>query len=136
MRTRKEVQAVIFDKTTKNILLIRMLDLMDWKYHWRLVKGGIENGETPEQALRREISEEVGLKNILIKGKNHSYSFVFKDIEHDVSSYIVEASSSEAIKLGIDGARPIIEFIWTEKEKAIDMLHWENEKDAIRKACM
>jgi len=130
MKIRKEVQGVIF--SDNRVLLIRILDRAKDKYFWRLVKGGVEEGETEEEALRREIQEEVGLKNIKIIKKIYNYEFTFEDTKYPVSTYLVEADANEQVKLGIDGERPITDYIWVNKDRAIKLLFWPDEKEAVK----
>jgi len=78
MKLRKEVQAVIFAK--ESFLLIKKYDASLDDFHWRLIKGGIEKGESEADALKREILEEVGLKSVEVIGKIYDYSFTFRDI--------------------------------------------------------
>ncbi|MEM7827474.1 MAG: NUDIX domain-containing protein, partial [Candidatus Aenigmatarchaeota archaeon] len=92
MKIRHDVQALIFDEVNgeKRVFLIKFYDPAKKRYTWRLVKGGVEEGETEEQALKREIYEEVELKNIKILGKVYSYEFDYKDTHHIVSTYLVK----------------------------------------------
>ncbi len=48
--------AVIIDESGK-VLLFERSDRLD---SWQFPQGGIKSGETPEQALFRELEEEVG----------------------------------------------------------------------------
>lgn len=57
------VTALIFDKTEKNILMLRRKSGGTCVFPG----GGIEKGETAEDAVRREIGEETGYKNFSIK---------------------------------------------------------------------
>ena len=59
---KKNAVAVIVNEDNK-ILLLKRADTKDiWMPNkWALVGGGIEKGETPEQAMKREIMEETGL---------------------------------------------------------------------------
>jgi len=131
LRVRHEVQAVIFDEgdNAKRVLILKKIDFSAKRYRWRLLKGGVHNGEAETEALQREIFEETGLKNVKILGKVHSYEFVFKSVKHMVSSYLVKAYSKEPIKLQ---KSEVADCLWTTKENALQMLHWNNEKDAVR----
>lgn len=131
MRVRHEVQAVIFDEAdgVKRVLILKKTDFSAKRYRWRLLKGGVHDGETETEALQREVFEETGLKNINILSKVHSYEFVFKDVRHVVSSYLVRASSKEPIKLQ---KTEVADCLWTTKENALQLLYWNNEKEPLK----
>src|SRR3989338_40683 len=101
MKTRHDVQALIFDEINgeKKVFLIKFYDATKKRHTWRLVKGGVEEGETDEDALKREIMEEVTLKDVQILQKIHNYEFDFKDTHHFVSSYLVKGNINEKPKL-------------------------------------
>ena len=59
---KKNAVAVIVDSDNKILLLKRSSDPKLWQpSKWGLVGGGIEKGETPQQAVEREMLEETGL---------------------------------------------------------------------------
>ena len=131
MRVRHEVQAVIFDEAdgAQRVLILKKTDFSAKRYRWRFLKGGVHNGETEAEALQREIIEETGLKNIELVSKVHSYEFVFKDVRHVVSSYLVKADSKEPIKLQ---KTEVADCLWTTKENALQLLYWNNEKEPLK----
>ena len=63
LRIRQAVRAVVLDEE-ENVLLVRF----DWEGlaikggFWACPGGGVDSGETPEAALRRELWEELGLQ--------------------------------------------------------------------------
>lgn len=130
MRIRREVQAVIFCNSNgqEKFLLVKKLDFSARRYRWRLLKGGVKTGETEVEALKREIFEEVGLENVQVVGKVYSYQFTFKNVKHLVSSYKVKANPREHIRLQTS---EVVGYIWVPKERAIKMLHWKNERNAL-----
>lgn len=132
VKVRRDVQAVIFDESEgeRKVLLVKKPDFSARRHRWRLLKGGVESGETETEALKREIFEELGLKNVRIVGKVHSYEFVFKDTKHMVSSYLVKADSKETITLQ---KSEVADYVWAPKEKAVETLFWNNEKEAVRR---
>lgn len=131
LRVRHEVQGVIFDEAddTKRVLILKKIDFSAKRYRWRLLKGGVNEGETETEAMQREIFEETGLKNVKILGKVHSYEFVFRSVKHMVSSYLVRADLKERIKLQ---KSEVADCLWTTKKNALEMLHWSNERDAVK----
>lgn len=130
MRVRKTVQAVIFSRDDKNkILLVKKLDQNKPVYHWRLLKGGVEGNETPEEALKREIAEEVGLKNVRIISIIYDYTYDFGDTTHIVTTYLVEANPKEQITLD---TKEVVGYAWMGKVEALRLLYWDNEKNAVK----
>jgi ADP-ribose pyrophosphatase YjhB (NUDIX family) len=131
LRIRHEVQAVIFDdaEDVNKVLLLKKTDFSAKKFRWRLLKGGVHDGETETEALEREILEETGLKSIKILDKVHWYEFVFKNVKHVVSSYFVRADSKEQIKLQ---KSEVAGYIWTTREEALQLLYWNNEKEPMK----
>lgn len=131
MKVRREVQGVIFRKGDdgEEVLLVKKLGLKSHRYLWRLLKGGVETGETEKQALEREIFEEVGLRNVQVLEKIREYSFIFGGIQHYVSTFSVEADPDEDVKFQ---TAEVADYVWTRKQQALEMLHWKDEKQAIK----
>ncbi len=55
--------AVVFDEAKENVLLVKRRDVPVWV----LPGGGIDPGETPEEAAVREVQEESGLEVRIIR---------------------------------------------------------------------
>jgi 8-oxo-dGTP pyrophosphatase MutT (NUDIX family) len=128
---RREVQAVIFDDadSKKKVLILKKTDYSARRYRWRLLKGGLNDGETETEGLQREILEETGLRKVQIMEKILAYEFFFKNVRHAVSSYLVRADSKEPVKLQ---KSEVADYVWTTKEEALKMLHWSNEIEALK----
>ena len=131
MLVRREVQAVIFDDadSEKKVLILKKTDYSARRYRWRLLKGGLHDGESEAEGLQREILEETGLRNIRVLERIFTYEFFFKSTRHTVSSYLVKADSKEPVKLQ---KSEVADYLWTTKNEALKMLHWNNEIEALR----
>lgn len=57
---REFAAALIFNAAGEMLLLKRAPHLARWPGRWGIAGGGVEPGETPERALRRELREELG----------------------------------------------------------------------------
>jgi 8-oxo-dGTP diphosphatase len=56
-------QILLFDRSNRLIIYLRDdKPGIPFPNHWDLIGGHVEEGETPEQALRRETKEEIGIE--------------------------------------------------------------------------
>jgi 8-oxo-dGTP pyrophosphatase MutT (NUDIX family) len=130
MRLPIEVEAIIFRRNGGKIEYLLMKRLPERNGFWQPVTGGMEEGETREEALHREIMEETGVKNLVavIEGL---YYFEFSDPNPNQEYvYGVEVSPSEEI---VFDRREHSEYRWCSFRDALRLLHWEENKAALRR---
>ena len=130
MRLPIQVEAIIFRRSGSVIEYLLLKRLPERNGFWQPVTGGMEEGETREEALYREVMEETGVKNIVavIEGL---YYFEFSDpTPNQEYVYGVEVSPSEEIVLN---GREHSEYRWCSFQHALQLLHWKENKAALRK---
>ena len=73
------VSLLLIVKNNKFLLLRRAKEIGDFGEMFGLVGGGIEKGETPEESLKREIGEEIGMEinDFKFLGKYPTNIFVY-----------------------------------------------------------
>jgi 8-oxo-dGTP diphosphatase len=132
MQIRKEVQAVLYNRFGKDtrVLLVKKLDRGSFSPRWRLLKGGIEEGETEVEALKREIMEEVGLRDILVEKKIYDYEFDADGVLHQVSSYAVKVMENAPLKVQQD---ELLDAMWIPKNQVSSLLFWPDERKCVEK---
>ncbi|MGV9141686.1 MAG: NUDIX domain-containing protein [Promethearchaeota archaeon] len=102
--------------------------------HWDFVKGHIEDAETQEQTIKRELEEETGIiKAKIIDGFKETYDYFFKKngetIYKKVYCYLIE-SQTKKVELSFEH----VDYTWLESEKAIEKATYDNTKEILRKA--
>jgi ADP-ribose pyrophosphatase YjhB (NUDIX family) len=102
---------------------------------WGLPKGGVEPGESPEQAALREITEETGMSGV-VEGELGSidYWFYARDrggrIHKTVHYFLVRATggTTDAHDHEVREAR------WVDIGEALRLMTYPNEREMVRKA--
>lgn len=111
------VKGILFNKDFNRILLMqRSGDDPTGANTWEGVGGNIEYGETPEEALKREIHEEAGISEIAIR--NVAYvTIVNGDAPYLIIAYICE-SQTETVTLSNEHQA----FMWADQDECKAML--------------
>ena len=136
-RVKKDVQAIIYLPAPggPKFLLIERYDRPSGRFHWRLVKGTVRPGEGLEEALLREVREEVGLRRVRLLARVGGYTYEHGGVRHEVTSFLLEADPAEPVRLApSDDGRPLRSYRWAELEEALRLLRWENEKAMLKRA--
>jgi len=141
MPVEKSAGAVVFYRNSGKIeyLLLKHRD-----ERWSFPKGLIEKDEKPEEAARREVWEETGIKNIeLIDGFKETEKYFFRvKYEYQLSrgwkmgegvmkfvTYFSAEAKSKDVKLSFEQS----DFIWLEFEAAIEKVKYKSEKEVLKK---
>jgi dATP pyrophosphohydrolase len=130
MRLPIQVEAIIFRRNSNRIEYLLLKRLPERNGFWQPVTGGVEEGETLTEALRREIREETGIEN-LVRVIEDIYYFEFSDPNLN-KEYVfgVEVSSTEVVVL--DGEEHS-EYKWCSIKDALQLLNWKENKEALEK---
>lgn len=125
--------AVVYARDGEDVYLALVHDVFG---HWTLSKGKIEEGETVEEGMIREMKEELGLKNLTVKDKLDENTYVAfspetgKKKKH-VTYFLVESSYDE-IKLeekgGLDDAQ------WFKLKDILDLNFYNDILPIVTKA--
>lgn len=137
MKIRKSAGAFVFNENG-DFLLVNTHGRGD--VHWDIPKGGIEKGETPLAALKRELKEELGIDKLgRIKKLNLSFTFEFPEKLKEAVGFDCQKvylfsveflGKMEDIK--VDG-KEISEFIFVNKNEFIKLAYFEDTRNAFKK---
>lgn len=110
--------------------------IKDMNNTWTFPKGKIDQGESFEQAARREITEEIGLRELTVLKKLPAVTYTYKKnglIHKTVHYYLFKASGNEPlvnqIQEGIHNAT------WMSLDRAIEIIGYsETNKILLTKS--
>lgn len=134
MQTKQGVEAVLFKKIGESKYYLLLHRILNWK-GWEFPKGGVDEGEQPEQAVVREIGEEAGLKVVKIVGRlSQKKEWKAKDTHYVYDVFFVEADSDEHVRLGRHEVIEHDDFKWLTASQALETLTYDNSKKAFKQA--
>lgn len=130
VRKEKSAGAVVFRVGGQREFLL----LHYGKSHWGFPKGHIEESETEEQALLRELREETGIEDAsILPGFREEAGYFFRKGKSTVSksvSFRLIETKTEDIRLSQEHS----EFEWLPFEKALARLSFDNTKNLLVEA--
>lgn len=102
--------------------------------YWDFPKGHIEKGEEEQEAARREIGEETGLKDVVFQEGfrdviHYYFQFQGKKISKDVVFFLAQTQSQE-VRISFEHKN----FAWLPYERAMERLKYDNAKNILQKA--
>lgn len=111
-------------------LLIR-----DSYQNWGFPKGHVEEGERPEAAACREVAEETGLSDLVVRAPIDSIDWYFRfrgQLIHKVCHFfLMETAQSETAPQRAEG---ITACQWTAYREAAALISYANAREVLRRA--
>ena len=106
--------------------------------YWDFLRGGIERGEKPLDALKRELKEELGIKRIhTVSRLNLSFSFEFPDKMKKIVGFDRQKVEMFFVNLGKEKVKldkkEIIDFKFFNKRQFLEIATFETARTAFRK---
>lgn len=103
---------------------------------WVFPKGGIEPGETPEAAARREVGEETGLEaaemGAPLGNTEHAFEQAGQPVRKRIEWFLFRVSA--ASKLTPDAAEGALDCGWFSVEQALKLLTHTDQRRLLRRA--
>lgn len=130
--TIKKVRAIIYDIKEGQPYFLIFHRVLRWT-GWEILKGTVKPGETNEQALKREIREETGLKKFeIIKSLNKQEKWQASGNDYIiVDVFLVRADMDEKVFL----KQKIVEhddYQWASKKTALKKLTWSKSRELLK----
>ena len=136
MRLPIQVQGILFRKINGEVQYLLLKRVSSRGSFWQPVTGGIEEGETKIEALTREVREETRIRNFLRIMEDVHYSEFWDFFKREGWQYLikehvfgVKVSSNEKIVIGHEHS----EYKWCSFKKALSLLKWKENKEALEK---
>jgi len=135
----KSAGAIIFRKEKRIIKYLLICYGRKEKFWWDFPRGEIKKGESEEEAARREIFEETGIRDLeFLPNFHESYKYFFHSHKPEDKKRLIfkeniiylAAIETKEVKLSFEHH----DFAWLPFEKALERLTFKNSKEILKKA--
>ncbi len=126
--------AVVFCKKDDAYQIVFIRDIFGY---WTFPKGHVEKGESLNQAIIREIGEEVGLKQVKIVKKLGEREYIAKDpkegrIRRKVTDFLVEVFGSAELK--VEKSSGIKDAKWFDLDEILELKRYKDAEKTLLQA--
>ncbi len=140
MRLPIQVQCIIFRKINNYFEFLLLKRVPSKGGFWQSLTGGLENGESLEETVNREIKEEIGVTNIKRRINNVDFC-QFDDCAYKkskgtwLSEYVfgIEIHETTEINISNNDCKEHSEFKWCSFDEALELLKWDSNKESLKK---
>ena len=130
------------EETSAGGVVFRMHDgsalyllIRDSYKNWGFPKGHVESGEQPDGAALREVSEETGLADLVLRGEITTIDWHFRFrgrlIHKSCHFFLMETAASETCPQRAEG---ITACRWAPFEEAEELISYANAREVLRMA--
>ena len=134
LKTKNGAEGVVFRKIGESKYYLLLHRVLNWR-GWEFPKGGIDEGEQPEQTVLREITEEAGLRQTKIVGRlPEKKEWVTKDTKYFYDVFLVEGDPDEHVRLGRHEVTEHDDFKWLNAGQALETLTYDNSRKTFKRA--
>jgi dihydroneopterin triphosphate diphosphatase len=134
MRLPVQVQGILFRRIDGKVEYLLLKTTPEREDFWQPVTGGLEEGETKIEALKREVFEETGVKNVVRIVENVGYfdypdAHFIKGFDH-IQEYVFGVEVDPDERIVVDG-KEHSRFQWCSLQETLQLLKWEENKKAL-----
>lgn len=137
-----EVAVVVHRPGDRGREYLIVLRAPDRQGYWHLVAGGVESGEEPPVAAKRELREETGLDT---QPERLPLTLSYDLAEEPEELRVRFPPGTERVELGLFHARAPagwepeldsehVDYRWCDVDEAVELLRWPEPKEAVREA--
>lgn len=133
MRTENQIEVFFYKKLPgEEYSFLLMRRVPERGGFWQPLTGGVEHGETSEEAIRREALEETGITEMTeVVDSNYHYEFTDEGRHHIEYIFGAEVPVSTNVRFSHEHD----DFRWVSKDEALQLLKWPGNKEGLRKLC-
>lgn len=130
MRT-NQIQGIIFTRKDQDIYYLLLKRNEQKGGFWQPITGGIEDDENPNEAILRELEEELSLSsNYQLIDINYQFDFLLEN-GNKLTEYVFGIEIPEKIDVILSNEH--VDSKWVSKNEALKLLKWKSNKKALTK---
>jgi len=125
-----KIELIVYRKKDSNYEFLLLKRTKEKGGFWQPLTGGIEPKETKLKAVKRELEEETGIKEVANIRK--IYEFVLEGTKIKEYVFSAELKKEQLINLNNYHYQEHDEYKWSGYEKAMKLLKWNGNKEALK----